>query len=103
MIIGESAVGKSTRLNILAGLDEADAGRVVVDGIELGALDERARTRLRREKIGFVLQTFHILPYLTLVQNVALPLALVSPDAGTAHARAQAKLKAVGLDRRGDG
>ena len=102
-IIGESGVGKSTLLNILAGLDDADAGRVTIDGIELGALDESARTRLRREKIGFVFQAFHILPYLTLVQNVALPLALVSPDAGIAHARAQAMLKAVGLDGRGDG
>ena len=102
-IIGESGVGKSTLLNILAGLDEADAGRVAIDGIDLGALDERARTRLRREKIGFVFQAFHILPYLTIVQNVALPLALVSPDAGTAQARAQAMLKAVGLDGRSDG
>ena len=102
-IIGESGVGKSTLLNILAGLDETDAGRVVIDGIELGALDESARTRLRREKIGFVFQAFHILPYLTLVQNVALPLALVSPNVGIAHARAQAMLKAVGLDGRGDG
>ncbi|MEG3154934.1 ABC transporter ATP-binding protein [Sphingomonas sp. RB1R13] len=102
-IIGESGVGKSTLLNILAGLDEADAGRVVIDGIELGALDESARTRLRREKIGFVFQAFHILPYLTLVQNVALPLVLVSPDTGVAHARAQAMLKAVGLDGRSDG
>lgn len=102
-IIGESGVGKSTLLNILAGLDEADAGCVAIDGIELGALDESARTRLRREKIGFVFQAFHILPYLTLVQNVALPLALVSPDAETAHARAQAMLKALGLDGRGDG
>jgi putative ABC transport system ATP-binding protein len=102
-IIGESGVGKSTLLNILAGLDDADAGSVAIDGTELGTLDENARTRLRRERIGFVFQAFHILPYLTLAQNVALPLALVSPDAAAANARAEAMLDAVGLGGRGDG
>ena len=102
-IIGESGVGKSTLLNILAGLDEADEGSVAIDGIDLGALDETARTRLRRERIGFVFQAFHILPYLTLRQNVALPLALVSPDNAAASTRAEEMLDAVGLDGRGDG
>ncbi len=102
-IIGESGVGKSTLLNILAGLDEADEGSVRIDGTELGTLDETARTRLRRERVGFVFQAFHILPYLTLSQNVALPLALVSSDAGAAAARADAMLDAVGLHGRGDG
>ncbi len=102
-IIGESGVGKSTLLNILAGLDDADEGRVAIDGIDLGALDETARTRLRRERIGFVFQAFHILPYLTLRQNVALPLALVSSDTAAAGLRADAMLEAVGLGGRGDG
>lgn len=102
-IIGESGVGKSTLLNILAGLDDADEGKVAIDGIDLGTLDEAARTRLRRERIGFVFQAFHILPYLTLRQNVALPLALVSPDAAEADRRADAMLDAVGLDGRGAG
>ena len=102
-IIGESGVGKSTLLNILAGLDEADEGSVAIDGIDLGTLDETARTRLRRERIGFVFQAFHILPYLTLRQNVALPLALVSPDNAAASTRAEEMLDAVGLDGRGDG
>lgn len=102
-IIGESGVGKSTLLNILAGLDDADEGSVAIGGTMLGPLDERARTRLRRERIGFVFQAFHILPYLTLRQNVALPLALVSPDAGAAETRAAAMLDAVGLGTRGDG
>lgn len=102
-IIGESGVGKSTLLNILAGLDTADAGEVRIDGIALGLLDETARTRLRRERIGFVFQAFHILPYLTLRQNVALPLALVSPDARAAGERADAMLDAVGLGDRGGG
>ncbi len=102
-IIGESGVGKSTLLNILAGLENADAGSVAIDGTILSALDETARTRLRRERIGFVFQAFHILPYLTLAQNVALPLALVSSDAAAANARAEAMLDAVGLSGRGDG
>lgn len=102
-IIGESGVGKSTLLNILAGLDDADEGRVDIDSIALDALDERARTQLRRERIGFVFQAFHILPYLTLRQNVALPLALVSPDADVAEQRAEEMLDAVGLRGRGGG
>lgn len=102
-ILGESGVGKSTLLNILAGLDEADEGVVSLEGTVLGALDEAARTRLRRERIGFVFQAFHILPYLTLRQNVALPLALTSPDERAAQARADEMLAAVGLADRGDG
>lgn len=102
-IIGESGVGKSTFLNILAGLDDADGGVVAIDGVELGALDETARTKLRRERIGFVFQAFHILPYLTLRQNVALPLALVSMDAAAIDRRAEMMLAAVGLEARGDG
>ncbi|RIX97956.1 ABC transporter ATP-binding protein [Aureimonas flava] len=101
-IVGESGTGKSTLLNILAGLDEADAGEVEVGGTRLGPLDEAARTRLRRERIGFVFQAFHILPYLTLGQNVALPLALVSPDADRAAAEAGRLLAAVGLGGRAD-
>ena len=102
-LVGESGVGKSTLLNILAGLDDTDEGSVTIEGVALGPLDEAARTRLRRERIGFVFQAFHILPYLTLRQNVALPLALVSPDARAATARADAMLDAVGLGQRGDG
>ena len=102
-LVGESGVGKSTLLNILAGLDDADEGSVAVEGAALGPLGEAGRTRLRRERIGFVFQAFHILPYLTLRQNVALPLALVSPDARAAGRRADAMLAAVGLGERGDG
>jgi putative ABC transport system ATP-binding protein len=100
-IVGESGVGKSTLLNILAGLDEADAGEVRIAGTPLGPLDEAARTRLRRTRIGFVFQAFHILPYLTLEQNVALPLALIAPDAATAERRAREMLGDVGLGTRG--
>jgi putative ABC transport system ATP-binding protein len=101
-VIGESGAGKSTLLNILAGLDDADAGEVRVAGQALGPMDEAARTRLRREAIGFVFQAFHILPYLTLGQNVALPLALLSPDAAAAGRAARERLDAVGLGGRAD-
>jgi putative ABC transport system ATP-binding protein len=100
-ITGESGVGKSTLLNILAGLDEADAGEVRVEDHALGPMDEEARTRLRRTRIGFVFQAFHILPYLTLERNVALPLALAGPDGRGAIGRARAMLAEVGLGERG--
>ncbi len=100
-ITGESGVGKSTLLNLLAGLDDADAGEVRIEGTSLVDLPEDARTRLRRERIGFVFQAFHILPYLTLEQNVALPLALISPDGAAARSRAGEMLAEVGLADRG--
>ena len=100
-ITGDSGVGKSTLLNILAGLDDADAGEVLIEGTSLAPLAEAARTRLRRERIGFVFQAFHILPYLTLEQNVALPLALISSDGAAARSRASEMLAEVGLADRG--
>jgi len=100
-ITGESGVGKSTLLNMLAGLEDADAGEIRIEAVALGRLDDAARTKLRRERIGFVFQAFHILPYLTLEQNVALPLALISPDSAAAKARAGEMLAEVGLGNRG--
>ncbi len=102
-IVGESGVGKSTLLNILAGLDDSDAGEVRIEGISLQGLDESQRTRLRRQRIGFVFQAFHILPYLTLGQNVALPLALLSADAAAIMPLADEMLEAVGLRNRSEG
>lgn len=96
-IMGESGVGKSTLLNLIAGLDDPDRGGVAIDGTDLGRLDEDARTRLRRDKIGFVFQAFHILPHLDLAQNVALPLALQGIGEAEALARADALLTEVGL------
>jgi len=93
-IVGESGVGKSTLLNCMAGLDHWQEGRVLVDGNELSALDDERRALLRREKLGFVFQAFHVLPHLDVAQNVALPLLLLQrPDA----ARVEAMLEAVGL------
>ena len=93
-IMGESGVGKSTLLNCMAGLDHWDSGSVHLDGVDIGALDGDARARLRREKIGFVFQAFHVLPHLDVAQNVALPLLLLgTPD----PARVQTMLESVGL------
>jgi len=97
-IMGESGVGKSTLLNLIAGLDVADSGQVVVDGTPMSALDDEAATRLRRARMGFIFQAFHVLPHLTLAQNVALPLLL---NGAADDGRAQAMLDAVGLAGRG--
>lgn len=97
-VMGDSGVGKSTLLNLIAGLDTPDAGRILIDGIDMSSLDDDAATRLRREKLGFVFQAFHILPHLTISQNVALPLLLN----GLPMPRAEQILDAVGLHGRGD-
>jgi putative ABC transport system ATP-binding protein len=97
---GESGVGKSTLLNLIAGLDRPDAGTVRVAGIDLAPLDDDALTRLRGERIGFVFQAFHVLPYLDVAANVALPLALLGRRGPAADARVQAMLDAVGLGDR---
>ena len=101
-IVGESGSGKSTLLNVIAGLDPPDDGEVVISGERLAALDENALTDLRRRRIGFVFQAFHILPYLTLRRNVALPLAIGRMAVGEAIRRADAMLELVGLGTRGD-
>ena len=70
-IMGESGIGKSTLLNLIAGLDRPDSGTVEVDGVDLALLDDDALTKLRRERMGFVFQAFHVLPYLSAAQNIA--------------------------------
>ena len=120
-IVGESGVGKSTLLNCMAGLDTWDTGTVTLQGIDLATLNDDQRSLLRRDKVGFVFQAFHVLPHLDVAQNVALPLLLQSgagsavagrraasgssiqaPDraisAQTTHDRVQAMLNAVGLE-----
>jgi putative ABC transport system ATP-binding protein len=99
-IVGESGVGKSTLLNLIAGLDRPDGGRLALDGEEYARMDEDALTRLRRNKLGFVFQAFHVLPHLTVRQNVALPLWLQGIDGTAAETRAQELLDAVGLGER---
>ena len=96
-VMGESGIGKSTLLNLIAGLDRSDAGTIAIDGVDLASLDDDALTVLRREKMGFVFQAFHVLPYLTVAQNVALPLSLIGIAEAEASARVAATLADVGL------
>jgi putative ABC transport system ATP-binding protein len=97
-IVGESGVGKSTLLNCMAGLDSWDSGTVHLDGTDIGQLSDDARALLRRKKVGFVFQAFHVLGHLDVTQNVALPLLLLNtPD----DDRVQAMLQAVGLEGMG--
>jgi putative ABC transport system ATP-binding protein len=93
-IVGESGVGKSTLLNCMAGLDHWDSGQVLLEGQDLGQLNDDQLARLRREKTGFVFQAFHVLPHLSVAQNVALPLMLLGRHD---DARVQSMLTAVGL------
>ena len=96
-IRGESGCGKSTLLNIIAGLDKPDAGTVTIAGIALAALDDDALTVFRRSHVGFVFQAFHVLPYLSVAENVALPLTLAGHHDEAARARVVAMLESVGL------
>jgi putative ABC transport system ATP-binding protein len=96
-IVGESGIGKSTLLNVIAGLEPVDGGSIVFDGAELTRLDDDALARLRRDKCGFVFQAFHVLPHLTVVQNVALPLLLRRIPEEERSARARAGIASVGL------
>lgn len=98
-IVGESGVGKSTLLNCMAGLDHWDHGQLHLDGHDLGSLNDKALAHLRRSHIGFVFQAFHVLPHLSVTQNVNLPLMLLGQ---TDHDRVQAMLSAVGLEGLGE-
>src|ERR1017187_2227861 len=100
-VMGPSGSGKSTLLNLVCGLDEPTSGSVMVEGVELAGLTDDARTRLRREKIGMIFQTFNLLPTLTSVENVALPLRLQGLHKHEAEHRAVAMLDRVGLRDRG--
>lgn len=99
-IVGVSGSGKSTLLGLLAGLDLPSSGRITLAGEELNALDEDGRARLRGQKVGFVFQTFQLLPGLTALENVMLPLELAGNEA--AAAQATALLERVGLGQRLD-
>ncbi len=101
-IMGESGVGKSTLLNCIAGLERVDGGRIRLGDKDLTALDEDDFARLRRRDFGFVFQAFHLLPHLTLAQNVALPLWLLDQDEASADRIAHAMLERVGLGNRAD-
>ncbi len=99
-VMGPSGSGKSTLLNLICGLDEASSGRIVIDGADIASLDDDARTRLRREKIGMIFQTFNLLPTLTATENISLPLRLQGIARKDAEQRANRMLEKVGLAER---
>ena len=101
-VTGESGIGKSTLLNLIAGLERPDSGQVFLDGEDLCALGDDALTLVRRKHMGFVFQAFHILPYLTVAQNVALPLALNGIEKNPMRSRVGALLESVKLGERGE-
>jgi putative ABC transport system ATP-binding protein len=98
-IMGPSGSGKSTMLNLICGLDVPTSGRVYVGGTDLSQLSDDERTRLRREKTGMIFQSFNLLPTLTAMENVSLPLRLRGLSRREAEKRAQALLERVGLHR----
>jgi putative ABC transport system ATP-binding protein len=101
-VMGPSGSGKSTLLNILGLLDRPDAGSYRLDGLETAQLPEERRARLRRERIGFVFQAFHLIPRLTALENVELPLVLAGIAPRERRARVGQALQAVGLTPRAD-
>ena len=101
-IVGESGSGKSTLLNLVAGLDRPDGGEVLLDGRALDYGDDDALALWRRRHVGFVFQAFHLLPYLSVAENVALPLALLGVASAGRVSRAAEGLASVGLAGFGD-
>ncbi|HUP96784.1 MAG TPA: ABC transporter ATP-binding protein [Usitatibacter sp.] len=101
-VVGESGSGKSTLLNIVAGLDRPDGGQVLLDGKALDFSDDETLAHWRRRHVGFVFQAFHLLPYLTVAQNVELPLALLGVGRVERAQRAAGLLESVGLGGLGD-
>jgi putative ABC transport system ATP-binding protein len=96
-VLGKSGSGKSTLLNLISGIDRADRGRIWLGAQELTALDDQARTLLRREKIGFIFQFFNLIPTLTVLENITLPLELNGVKPHAARRQVEPLLEAVGL------
>jgi putative ABC transport system ATP-binding protein len=99
-VMGPSGCGKSTLLHVLGGIDPPTSGQVFLDGQDLGALDDAARSVLRRRRLGFVFQRINLLPTLTALENVALPLRIDGAGRGAANRQAQSALARVGMDHR---
>ncbi len=98
-VVGPSGSGKSTMLNILGGIDMATSGTVLINGIEIGTLNDDARTALRRREIGFIFQSFNLIPVLTALENVELPLMALGVGKKERREQARALLERVGLVR----
>ena len=101
-IMGPSGSGKSTLMNLIGCLDTPSSGKYFCDGVDVSTLDKEALAGLRRDKIGFVFQAFHVLPHLSVADNVALPLLLLHRPKAQAVQRVQRLLREVGLDGLGD-
>jgi putative ABC transport system ATP-binding protein len=99
-VMGPSGCGKSTLLHVLGGIDPPTSGQVLLDGQDLGALDDTARSILRRRRLGFVFQQINLLPTLSAVENVALPMRIDGASRGASHRRAQEVLERVGVAHR---
>jgi putative ABC transport system ATP-binding protein len=96
-LVGRSGSGKTTLLNVIGGLDRPDSGSVTVDGVEVTALDEDGLSRLRREKVSYVFQTFGLIPVLSAAENIGVPLRLAHTDQRERERRVQLLLELVGL------
>ena len=101
-ILGPSGSGKSTLLNLLSGIDEPDQGTIEINGSDLRTLSETERTLFRRNHIGFVFQSFNLLPALTVLENLLLPLELIGKTGNEANERARSLLEMVELSKRSD-
>ena len=101
-ILGKSGSGKSTFLNLISGIDQSDSGEIWLNGRNLTALDEHQRTLFRRQQIGFIFQFFNLIPTLSVLENVVLPLELIGEKPQVAHEKAIDLLAAVGLGNRWD-
>ncbi len=102
VLLGRSGSGKSTLLNLLSGIDQPDGGSVMIGGQNLTTLSERHRTLFRRRHIGFIFQFYNLIPTLTVVENLLLPLELIGTRDSVARQQAQALLDEVGLADRAD-
>ncbi len=96
-VVGRSGSGKSTMLHLAAGIDVPTAGRVAIDGLDLGLMGEGERTLLRRDRVGLIFQFFHLLPHFSVRENVIVPALIAGDRAGQAEARAAELLEQVGL------
>jgi len=96
-VAGPSGSGKTTLLNLLGCLDSLDGGSIRIEGVDIASMDKTARARFRREKLGFVFQSYNLVPVLTVMENVAIPLELLGMDPKEIHARCMEVLEEVGL------
>ena len=101
-IMGPSGSGKSTMLSLLGAVDTPTSGQVLLEGVDLATLDDKARTLIRRRRVGFIFQSFNLLPILSSIENVSLPLELDGVDTATARKRALAALEQVGMEHRAE-